>query len=176
MYLQVKQPERRISRKAVTVWRLAGTISFIVWMMILGALLFLDYIFDWYNWIGIVIDIAMGLNILAGFYTIILKPYYVQKTWRYEIDEEYIQLKHGHLVEENTLIPMTKVEYVSTSQGPFLRKYRLYDVNVGTTASRHTIPALGEEEAIALTHQIARFAKVKDEFEEGSAVDDEPKA
>ncbi|MFS0781301.1 PH domain-containing protein [Bacillus sp. 1P06AnD] len=176
MYLDIPEPTRRISKKAVAVWRLTGTLSFILWTFALSALLFFDHTYHWYDWIGIIIYIAIAINSLFGVYEIVFKPYYLHKTWRYEINEEFIHLKNGHLIEENTLLPMTKVEYVSTSQGPFLRKYHLYNVNIGTTASIHTIPAIMEEEAIALTHQIARYAKVKDEFEEEKAEHDERKA
>ena len=56
---------------------------------------------------------------------------------------------------------------MSTNQGPFLRKYGLYNVEIGTTTSDHTIPAIHHDEAYALREQIATYAKVKLDGENG---------
>ena len=162
MYLQIQEPTQRISKDSILVWRLSNSLGHGITILILGVLWYLSEMYDWKIWITYGLIVLIGLTVLSAIYSILFEPYYKHKTWRYEIDEEYVQLKRGHLIVEHIVIPMAKVEYVSTHQGPFLRKFRLYDVEIGTTTTNHTIPAIPAEQAIALREQIAIFAKVKD--------------
>ena len=167
MYLQIQEPKQRISKESIWVWRLSNMLEDAIILLVLGVLWYLSEMYDWKTWITYLLIILIGLTVLTGIYSIFFEPYYKYKTWRYEIDEEYVQLKRGHFIEKHIVIPMTKVEYVSTHQGPLLRKYQLYDVEIGTTTTNHTIPAIPAEQASALREQIAIFAKVKDIDENG---------
>jgi len=71
--------------------------------------------------------------------------------------------RSGRWNVEHKIIPMAKIEYVTTDQGPFLRKAGLYSLNIGTTASSHKIPAIPEEEALKLRSLIASYANVKED-------------
>ncbi|MFD2627482.1 PH domain-containing protein [Oceanobacillus kapialis] len=154
-------PAHKLSNKAVKVWRLSETLSNIIALIVLAILLFLDYHFSWIYWIG---WILIGLVIL----TIVGAPWgYIRaallyKHWRYDISEEFLQLKKGAIKEEHQLVPMTKIQSVSTKQGPLLRKYNLYAVTVQTMGSSHTIPALEKEVAVELRNTIAHYAKVEE--------------
>lgn len=167
MFLQIQEPTQRISKDSIWVWRLSNTLGHGITLLILGVFWYLSEMYDWKTWITYGLIVIFGLTVFSALYSILFEPYYKYKTWRYEIDEEYIQLKHGHFIERYFVIPMTKVEYVSTHQGPLLRKYQLYDVEIGTTTTNHSIPAIPAEQAIALREQIAIFAKVKDIDEKG---------
>lgn len=84
----------------------------------------------------------------------------MQRTWRYEIDEDFIQLKHGFLNRHHTIVPMSRVEYVNTEQGPLLRRFELSVLTIGTLASTHEIPALTLTEATIVRNKIARLAQI----------------
>jgi len=71
-------------------------------------------------------------------------------------------LKHGALKKVHQIVPMAKVQSVTTNQGPLLRKYGLYSVSIGTMGSSHTIPALPEEVALELRNQIASYARINE--------------
>ena len=167
MYLQIQEPKQRISKDSIRVWRLSNIIEDVIILLVLGGLWYLADKYNWIMWITYLLIVLIGLTILTGFYSVLFEPYYKYKTWRYEIDEEYVQLKRGHFIEKHIVIPMTKVEYVSTHQGPLLRRYQLYDVEIGTTTTNHTIPAIPAEQARALREQIAIYAKVNDIDEKG---------
>ncbi|TDL31075.1 hypothetical protein E2R51_14865 [Jeotgalibacillus sp. S-D1] len=171
MYLQIPEPSRPISAKIVDIWRWTNTIGHSVTLLILGVLLYFDHHNNWVSWIDNVLYILIGLFIISAVYSIFIEPSILQKSWRYEISEEFVQLKHGRFNQYHTLIPMTKVEYVTTDQGPFLRKHELFNLKIGTTTSSHNIPALPKEEALMLRSQIARYAKVKDTDPEGEDVE-----
>lgn len=91
-----------------------------------------------------------------------MQPIYLQRTWRYEIEEQHIQIKHGLFSKHHLIIPMSKVQYVNTNQGPLLRRYGLSTITIGTIASSHEIPAITEEEATALRNRIAQLANINE--------------
>ncbi|WP_438347943.1 PH domain-containing protein [Paenibacillus sp. FA6] len=162
MYSQIPGPESRLSKDAVIVWRISETITYVISFIVLGLLFYLDYLFSWKDWIGwILIGIAI-LVVLASVWSIFIKPLLRYKNWRYDVDEEFLQLKSGALVEKHELVPMTKIQSVATNQGPLFRKYGLYSISIETMGSSHTIPALPEEVALNLKNRIAHFAKIKE--------------
>lgn len=162
MYLTIEDPKEHISKDAVKVWRIANTIGHLAGLAVFLVLIACAEIFGWYSWIHITLYIATVILILSAIYSIFVEPIYLQRTWRYQIDSEFIQLKHGKWQVNHTIIPMEKVEYVRTEQGPLLRRYNLYTIAVGTTTSNHTIPAIPSEQANIIKSQIATYAKIQD--------------
>ena len=161
MYSQISVPQKRLSKDAVKIWIISETIANMIVFIILGVLFYLDHLFSWKEWIGwILIGITM-ISVLSTVWSFI-NPFLLYKSWLYDVDEEFLQLKSGVLNEKHQLVPMTKIQSVATKQGPLLRKYGLYSVSIETMASSHTIPALPKEVAVELRNQIAHYAKVKE--------------
>lgn len=158
----IEEPKQRISPNAIKVWRISNLISNVIVLAILAGILTSQIYFDWYHWIGVVLYIIIALVILNAIYEHFIEPVYQQKTWRYEIDEQYIQIKHGLFSKHHLIVPMTKIEYVNTNQGPLLRRYGLSTITIGTIASSHEIPAIPEAEAKELRNKIAFLAKIND--------------
>lgn len=161
MYSQMNAPQKRLSKDAVKVWIISETITNLIGFMILGVLLYLDYRFSWKEWIGWILIGIIAISVLGAVWSFI-NPFLLYKNWRYDVDEEFLQLKSGVLNEEHQLVPMTKVQSVATKQGPLLRKYGLCSISIETMGSSHTIPALSKDVAIKLRNQIAHYAKIKE--------------
>lgn len=163
MELDIREPEGRISEKAVTVWRLSNTIGHGIAILLFTGLIITGNLFDWWNWAMTVLWILNGLTVVSAVYSIFIEPVILQRTWRYGADEEFVNLRHGVLTIQHQTVPMTKVQYVGLEQGPLLRKYGLYTLTVGTMGSNHTIPALPEQEAKEFRSRISRLAKIQEE-------------
>ena len=140
---------------------LSETITNLIAFTILGVLLYLDYRFSWKEWIGWILIGITAISVLGTIWSFI-SPILLYKNWRYDVDEEFLQLKSGVLNEVHQLVPMTKIQSVATKQGPLLRKYGLCSISIETMGSSHSIPALPKEVAIELRNQIAQFAKIKE--------------
>lgn len=163
MYPHINEPLQRISPKATTMWKMSNTIGHGITLLILAILLYMEIAFSWRDWIGWILYIVTVLIMISAVYSILIEPSILQRTWRYEVDDEHIQLKHGAFTQTHTLIPITKVEYVTTNQGPLLRKFGLYDIKIGSVTTSHNIPAIPAEEALALRAKIAHLAKIKEQ-------------
>ncbi len=158
--MTISEPQKRISERALTVWKIAACLhSLLVWLLA-GGLIAITIIFDFPNWI---IGTAVAVAVVYSYFFIFLLPKLRWKRWRYEVREQEIELQYGVFIVKRTLIPMIRVQHVDTLQGPLLRKYALSTVTVSTAATVHEIPALDMEEAESLRTSISRLARVADE-------------
>ncbi|WP_057913995.1 PH domain-containing protein [Peribacillus muralis] len=162
MYTKIKPPTKEISKQAVKVWRMTEAITHIIIIAVLIILLFADDYFAWKDWIGWLLNGLVVLSLFHSVWSIFIEPALLQKYWRYDVNEEFIQTKRGAWNETHELIPMTKVQSVKLEQGPLLRKYNLYSLSIGTMGDSHDIPAIPEKEAYELRDKIAYFAKIKE--------------
>ncbi|GAB4074532.1 PH domain-containing protein [Barrientosiimonas marina] len=159
----MKEPQQRISINAVKMWRLSNIIMYFVSLLLLGVFLFLQHYYGWPNWIKLAIYAVIIISTISSAFEIFCIPIYKQRTWRYEIERHYIQLKHGGFIFKNHLIiPIVKVQYVNTSQGPLLKKYGLSTVKIGTMAYVHEIPAVSKEKATELREYIAFLSGINE--------------
>ncbi|WP_203364474.1 PH domain-containing protein [Bacillus sp. REN10] len=154
------EPRKRISKKALTVWRISGMIStVIVWLLLIGGGVF-TLIKDGPLW---VIGILALTGILIVYFFVYLLPKLRWNRWRYEVREQEIELQHGVIITRRTLIPMIRVQHVDTEQGPLLRRYGLAAIQVSTAATIHEIPAVEMEEAEEMRKMISALARVATE-------------
>jgi membrane protein YdbS with pleckstrin-like domain len=84
------------------------------------------------------------------------------RSWRYEIREHEIDLRHGALRVRRTLIPMTRVQHVESERTVLSDLFELRAVTVHTAAGEHKIPALREGEAATMRDRIALLAREPD--------------
>ncbi|WP_338471487.1 PH domain-containing protein [Niallia sp. XMNu-256] len=153
-------PQNRISKRALPVWRITGTIITLFLLILLAGFIFLSNLFNWPIWISIT---AIILFLLFAYIDIYLVPKLRWKHWRYEVREQEIEIQSGIFVIKRTLVPMVRVQHVDTEQGPLLRKYNLATVTISTAATVHGIPAIDVEEAEEMRHAISRLARVAEE-------------
>ena len=158
--MTISEPQKRISERALTVWKISAGLHSLVVGILAGGLITLTMLFDWPYWI---IGAAVVVAALYSYLFIMFLPTLRWKRWRYEVREQEIELQYGVFIIKKTLIPMIRVQHVDTQQGPLLRKYRLSTVTVSTAATVHEIPALDMDEAEGLRTSISRLARVADE-------------
>lgn len=161
MYYPISEPKQRLSKDAIKIWIISETIMNGIGYILLGGLFFLDHLYKWTDWIGWILICITILCLLFTVYSYI-RPFLLYKNWRYDVDEEFLQLKSGAINEVHQLVPMTKIQSVATKQGPLFRKYGLRSLSIITMGSTHVIPVLPNEVAIELRNQIAHFAKLKE--------------
>ncbi|MET3574224.1 PH domain-containing protein [Bhargavaea ullalensis] len=159
----ISPPEGRISKKAVKVWRLANLIGEAAILLVIAALLAAGIHFGWWRWLIITLWVVGGASVLSAIYSIFIEPVLTQRYWRYGADDEFIKLRSGIWNVSEQTIPMTKVQVVNLKQGPLLRRYGLYSLEIETMGSSHSVPALPEEEARTFRDRIAHLAKIREE-------------
>ncbi|KIL52198.1 PH domain-containing protein [Jeotgalibacillus soli] len=155
-----REPRKRISERALTVWKLYGWINAAILSVIAIALIVLSIVFDWPVWVIIASVIVPIVDVILFVYVF---PTLKWKKWRYEVRDEEIELQHGIFIVKRTLVPMVRVQHVDTEQGPILRKHRLATISISTAATIHQIPALDVDEADDLRDSISALARVAED-------------
>ena len=89
----IREPQRKISPYAVKVWRISDTLSAVITIAILSILLVLQNYYNWADWLRPLFFILGIIYIISFLIEISIIPIYRQKTWRYEIDDNGIQIK-----------------------------------------------------------------------------------
>ncbi|WP_175986472.1 PH domain-containing protein [Bacillus sp. Marseille-Q1617] len=154
------EPQKRISPKALKVWRLHGVMQTVVLAIVVAGVVVLSTIFDWPVWIMVS---AIGVLLLFTYMMIFFLPSIRWKRWRYEVREQEIELQRGFIFVKRTLVPMVRVQHVDTVQGPILKRYNLSTITISTAATVHEIPALDTGEADELRHSISLLARVAED-------------
>ncbi|SFL43507.1 hypothetical protein SAMN04487943_101535 [Gracilibacillus orientalis] len=153
--------EYQLSPNFPKVQIISETIGNVIGFIVLVVLFWLDNYFEWPTWAFWILFGLLVFNIVGTIWGFI-EPKYLYRSWRYQIDKEFLQLSYGVLKKEWTTIPMSKIQSVSTSQGPIMRKYQIRSIKVETMGSSHVIPGLEEQIASEWRAQIAELAKLKE--------------
>lgn len=156
----ISQPENRISRKALSVWRISGALGTLFIWAPSALVAVLTGVFGWPLWIPAALCL---IAVAATAFMVFVFPPLKWKRWRYEVREQEVELQSGIFVVRRSLVPMARVQHVDTFQGPILRRYGLSTVMIFTAATIHEIPALEEGEAELLRMKISRLARVADD-------------
>lgn len=153
------QLSKRISERAVSVWRIYALIRFTIFLLVYIIVCFLLMKFDGPKWFVFLLAVLFLADL---FLFVLLWPRWRWQRWRYDVREQEIEIEHGVWIIKRTLIPMSRVQHVDLKQGPLLKKYKLASITIFTAATVHEIPALDEQEAEKLRHVISAFVKVDD--------------
>lgn len=160
----IQEPNNRLHKNVVKVMYIRSIIWMFIQAVLLGVAFYVYHYFSWPKWAFYIILVVTAAAVINKIVDLIL-PMLRYRNWRYRADEAYLYLKRGAVFESRTIVPMTKIQSVSTSQGPLLRRYNLYDVEVATMGTQNTIPGLPKDTAFALRDDIAKYAKIKEEEE-----------
>jgi uncharacterized protein len=153
-------PSERIDPRAVRAWRVSGAISAGIVFLFAIAFASLAVWLEWPWWLS---AIPIALAIVNALLVVWVIPTIRWRQWRYAVSERDVDLRRGIIIITRTLIPMTRVQHVDTTQGPIMRHYGLASVIIATAAGAQEIPALSLEVAEALRDRIAALAGVAED-------------
>lgn len=155
------EPTRRIEKSYISMSRLASLLSHGIVLIILGVLYVFGARYGWVNWVQYTIIILIIIDILIGFWELTIGPTLAYKYRRYEVTPHFVQIRDGRLQLVHQVIPMTRIDYVELQQGPIMRKYGLYTIEIGTISSNQNLIGLNQEVAYKLRDEISEYARIK---------------
>ncbi|MBD7985672.1 PH domain-containing protein [Sporosarcina sp. Sa2YVA2] len=162
MYAPIEEPSKRLSKEIIPAMRWGALISVAIEVVITGILYGVSIYFAWPDWVNWILLIVAAIIVAGAIWSIGLRPFFVFKNTRYEVSEEFLQLKSGAFHEVHELVPMAKIQAVSTHQGPILRRFNLYSIAIETMGSTHGIAGLPKQVAIDVRDRIAHLAKIQE--------------
>lgn len=156
----MKELTNRIEKDMLKVWYIHSYISLAVSLIIFFGYMILMFQFNWWRWPLYVI----GIFIVPLFiYDRFISPRFKYKTFRYELRGDELEIQSGVFTVTRVLIPMNRIQYVTTEQGPIMRNYSLTKLEISTAATKHSIVGITEDKAEELRRVIADLVKESEE-------------
>ena len=76
------------------------------------------------------------------------------RQWGYYITDDRVVIRHGvHWVSE-AVIPVVRIQDITKKQGPVMKKYGLYKVEIGIASGTFEIPGLSEDVADGIVEKL----------------------
>jgi uncharacterized protein len=150
------EPSQTLAPAARKLWRLEGGVGTLVALVpaILVQIL-AGGMWSLLAWVALAV---------FALFTTVLVPEVRWRRWRWEVREHEIDLRHGTWEVIRTLVPMARVQHVTTRRDPFQQALDLATVVVHTAAGANEIPALTVAEAARVRDRIAELARTPDEL------------
>lgn len=150
----------KLTPRAIRVWQLSNALGNLFFFGLPAAYAAIFGFRSFHLWI---IAGSSLFFLLIWIINVTWMPYKTWKNWRYAINKNEIELKHGVFFKTRTLIPLSRVQHVDTRQGPLLRWYNLSTVTISTAATTHEIPGLDSVLADRARRQISTYARLAEE-------------
>lgn len=143
---------KRLDEKTKTSWFVGRIIAFAVIAIILVITwIFLKDEIGKYIWVfysfGVFILTLLLINALVY-------PAIEYRQWKYNIDEDKVQIVHGIYFITTSIVPIIRIQHVEMQQGPINRLFSLANVVIKTAGGSIAIPGLHKDEATNLTEHI----------------------
>jgi membrane protein YdbS with pleckstrin-like domain len=91
-------------------------------------------------------------------------PVVRHRRWRWELDEEELDLVHGLWSVVRTIVPLTRIQHVSVERTGWSDLFGLVAVHVSTAAGTTTIPALTRPQGDELRDRILLRLRLPDDL------------
>ncbi|CAD2079906.1 hypothetical protein GCM10007275_17300 [Jeotgalicoccus coquinae] len=143
---------KRISPKAIKLWRIREYINVGVWLLIAAAIGIAQIFLDFIPWWIFLIPLAVAIYIIIVHAWIIPKLRY--KYFRYKVLEDEIRIHSGIWFKSEVAVPLYRVQNIDTTVGPIMKKMNLKGISLQTSAEKLYIPELETDKADQLRHDI----------------------
>lgn len=141
-------PPRRLARSARWVWRLQQAFA---WGIAVIAVLVIAPELDLPGSLALIPVAALVVAVTVA-------PALRWRSWRWDVQPEAIEIRHGVLRIRHTVIPMVRVQHVDTTSDLLAQAFSLATVRIHTAADSHTIPLLTDVDAEGVRRRITELA------------------
>jgi membrane protein YdbS with pleckstrin-like domain len=158
---QRPEPDGRLASAARMVW----TLEALVWGVPVAAAAI---------WIGGLLRHEGGalrdaglvlpwLALLVVFVAVLVVPTLEYRRWRWRLDDDELDLRHGAVTEIRSIIPVARIQHVDLKRTFIARLWDVAAVVVHTAAGQTEIPALPEHVAVEVRDRLAGLIRTPDD-------------
>ena len=153
-----EMPANQLDPRVKAVWRFNDAL----WITVVGVCAgVLVGVFASVAGFGMVpLAIVAACMVAAYIVWLVVLPPIRYMRWRYEVNENYLDIAKGIIWRKRYTIPFIRVQNTDTRQGPILRAFGLASVTVATAAKEHEIPGLQFDVAEQLRDRAAELARL----------------
>ncbi|WP_239719751.1 MULTISPECIES: PH domain-containing protein [unclassified Mammaliicoccus] len=146
-------PRYRMDKKGMTVERIGSSITISLLLIIL-IVMFVIFELLWTDVSKCFLTIPIAIIFFISIYGLIIQPYYMYRNFRYEINDDEINIKSGIFMIKETTIPMGRIQNVDLYEGFIMRKYNLANITLSTAGGNEMIQYLNKDKANKIKYAI----------------------
>lgn len=136
---------RSLDPRVISVWRWSVAFGG-AWAAVVAALIgwFLLHHFGWWPLMSLVAAAVISAALIAW-----KGPPLVWSRWSYELTDDALELAHGVVFREHSVVPWSRVQHVDISHGPLDRRFGLAQLKIHTASAKSDakLPGLDATEA-----------------------------
>ena len=151
-------PENKLHERVVTLWFIHSVIAAVITgAVVFGIMFFLNKSNEVSTAFAIVLPCLIFALIIVVEGIIFTTIRY--RRFRYHISDDEIIIKKGIIIIVHTVVPMIKIQYTDTVNGPIMRLFKLATVRIMTAGGNVEIPGLPPDEAEEMAARITELVK-----------------
>jgi membrane protein YdbS with pleckstrin-like domain len=155
------EPEGRLASAARAVWTMEilafGLVAVVIAFWVRGTLTDQDGVLHALGVVGPWILLAGVLLAAVGV------PALRIRRWRWRLDDQELDLRHGTITEIRTIVPVARIQHVDVRRSLFAQVAGVAAVVVHTAAGTTEIPALPEAVAADVRDRLAGLIRTPDD-------------
>jgi membrane protein YdbS with pleckstrin-like domain len=158
---QRPEPDGRLAPAARALWTLevlSGGVPLLIGAFIGGHVLANDDGIA--GAIGLVVPWLLVVGVIV---TAITVPALRLSRWRWRLDDDELDLRHGTITEVRTIVPVARIQHVDIRRSLWAQAVGVAAVVVHTAAGVTEIPALTDAEAARVRDRLAGLIRTPDD-------------
>jgi membrane protein YdbS with pleckstrin-like domain len=158
---QRPEPDGRLAPAARALWTLeilgGGLIATLIAFAVRGPLRDADGLLHTLGTVGPWLLLA-GILVAA-----VVVPALRLSRWRWRLDDDELDLRHGTVTEIRTIVPVARIQHVDIRRSLWAQVVGVAAVVVHTAAGTTEIPALTNDEAASVRDRLAGLIRTPDD-------------
>ena len=148
--MDLKKPDPGI----IKCWTIRRAIAFLFILLVTIGIWTAFHFLDAPPVVSGILRGGSALLLLYQLVSIFVFPKISYSRWGYLIDEEKVVIRHGLFWIEKTIIPIIRIQNVTMDQGPIMRKYDLFNVEMSLASGSFEIEGLSRETAESISQKL----------------------
>ena len=149
------------------MWRVSRLVTLIILLVLLAAATWLLTLRTG-GFTGLTpIFAAFGVILILQLVNLLIYPAIEYRQWSYLITPDRIEIKKGIIFHSTRIIPISRIQHVTMSEGPLARHYRLAKVTIHTAGGSQSIEGLARETALEICEKLKNVVNRKARYEPG---------
>jgi uncharacterized protein len=118
---------------------------------------------DGHDAVSTVKDVVPFVVLAGSVVVVAVLPTLRARRWRWQLDDDELDLRHGVLTDTRTIIPVARIQHVDVRRSLPAQMAGVASVVVHTAAGTTAIPALAEDVAGLVRDRIAGLIRTPDD-------------
>ncbi len=145
---------KNLDKRILIAWRIYRLISLLILSAVVVIPLFALSDIEFFQSYKLYYYVAAAVLIAYKLVGLYIYPEIEYRQWGYSITDDRVEISHGIFFIKTTVVPIVRIQHITVSSGPIIRKLGISVVNIHTASGVFGIQGIPEEEAKAIAEML----------------------